>query len=393
MNKLLINDIEYDVSSPIDEEYIKQYRKSFEDFIHPSSPEVSVRWLHVDGFELHLTSDSEDNFFVQISDDTNKVIHETTLRNGMFCKLNRKYYNGIRYKIFHNDNLIKNEKISFENKRVYISFDSKSLGDTISWVAYCEEFRKHHNCELIVSTFNNQLFEKSYPEIQFVKPGTVVSNIFGMFILGWFYNKDREPVYPPSIPLQKAASNILGLDYTEIQTNVYFQPYNRPTKDKYICIATNSTAGCKIWNYPNGWEILSKKFIDMGYKVINISKDGDKIPGVINLKNDSLTNTMNSIYHSEFVIGLSSGLSWLSWGLGKHVVMISNFTEPDHEFTNNCTRITNPNVCNGCWNNPAFKFDKGDWNWCPEHKGTERHFECHKSITPDMVMEQINKWL
>ncbi len=102
---------------------------------------------------------------------------------------------------------------------------------------------------------------------------------------------------------------------------------------------------------------------------------------------------MNVIYHSQFVVGLSSGLSWLSWALGKHVVMISNFTEPDHEFTSNCTRIINMSVCNGCWNNPMFLFNKGDWNWCPEHKDTERQFECHKSITADMVISQIQNLL
>jgi hypothetical protein len=36
-----------------------------------------------------------------------------------------------------------------------------------------------------------------------------------------------------------------------------------------------------------------------------------------------------------------------------------------------------------------FKFDKGDWNWCPEHKGTERQHECHKLITSEMVINQI----
>jgi autotransporter strand-loop-strand O-heptosyltransferase len=170
---------------------------------------------------------------------------------------------------------------------------------------------------------------------------------------------------------------------------VYFEPKEKPYNEKYICIATNSTAGCKLWNNPNGWTELVKYLKDLDYKIINISKDGDKLDGVINLKDDSMLNTMNVIHHSEFVIGLSSGLSWLSWALNKHVVMISNFTEPDHEFTINCTRITNPFVCNGCWNNPMFKFDKGDWNWCPEHKNTERHFECHKSITSEMVINQI----
>jgi autotransporter strand-loop-strand O-heptosyltransferase len=79
--------------------------------------------------------------------------------------------------------------------------------------------------------------------------------------------------------------------------------------------------------------------------------------------------------------------------MNKHVVMISNFSEEGHEFTENTTRIKNTSVCHGCWNNPLFKFDKGDWNWCPEHKGTDRQFECQKSITPEMVMEQIEHLL
>ena len=98
---------------------------------------------------------------------------------------------------------------------------------------------------------------------------------------------------------------------------------------------------------------------------------------------------MNVIHHSKFLIGLSSGLSWLAWAMGKHVVMISNFTSSDHEFTSNCTRITNRSVCSGCWNKPEFKFDKGDWNWCPEHIGTPRQFECHTSITSKMVIDKI----
>ena len=69
--------------------------------------------------------------------------------------------------------------------------------------------------------------------------------------------------------------------------------------------------------------------------------------------------------------------------------MISNFTDEYNEFKSNCTRITNHSVCNSCWNNPLFKFDKGNWNWCPEHEGTARHFECHKSITSEMVINQI----
>jgi autotransporter strand-loop-strand O-heptosyltransferase len=386
MNTLIINNIEYDMSSPSGLEFKNKYITSFGD---KTPPLVNVIWHHVNGFYLELKTDCEDSFVVEIIDGKNTIIYKTTLKNNMYSKLSRQYFNGIKYRIYHQDILIKEESINFTNKKVYISFDSSSLGDTISWVPYCEEFRKKHNCEVVVSTFKNFLFEKTYPNLKFVKPGDVVNNIHGMFKIGWFYDNNLEPEYPSSIPLQKAITNILGLPFQEIESKVHFKLKSRPIQEKYVCIATNSTAGCKLWNYPNGWEILSETLIKQGYKLINISQNGDKIKGVQNLKDDSMENTMNVIHHSEFVIGLSSGLSWLSWALGKHVVMISNFTEPDHEFTLNCTRITNPEVCNGCWNNPMFKFDKGDWNWCPEHKGTERHFECHKSITPEMVINKM----
>jgi hypothetical protein len=69
--------------------------------------------------------------------------------------------------------------------------------------------------------------------------------------------------------------------------------------------------------------------------------------------------------------------------------MIANFTKADHEFQNNCTRFTNKNVCHGCWNNKNFKFDKGDWGWCPINKGYDKQFECQESINPFWVLEEI----
>ena len=43
--------------------------------------------------------------------------------------------------------------------------------------------------------------------------------------------------------------------------------------------------------------------------------------------------------------------------------------------------------------NVEHTFDKIDWYWCPLHKNTDRQFECHKSISVNDVVEQINKWL
>jgi autotransporter strand-loop-strand O-heptosyltransferase len=112
----------------------------------------------------------------------------------------------------------------------------------------------------------------------------------------------------------------------------------------------------------------------------------------------TLLESISLISHSEFYIGLSSGMSWVAHALGKKVVMISNFTEDWNEFdlsTEDYIRITNKSVCHGCWNriNLDHSFDAKDWYWCPEHKGTERQFECHKSITPEMVINQIQHLL
>jgi autotransporter strand-loop-strand O-heptosyltransferase len=285
--------------------------------------------------------------------------------------------------------LIYDETLNYEGRRVYIALDSKSLGDTIAWIPYMLKFKEKHNCILIVSTFWNNFFRITYPELQFVEPGTQVHNLYGMYKLGWFYNNNMEPELPNTIPLQKTATNILGLPFEEIKPKIYFKPKFNPISTKFITIANESTSGLKYWNYPNGWQELVDYLVSLGYRVVNVSKNGDELKNTIKLKDTSIENTMNYIYHSEFFIGLSSGLSWLSWGMGKEVVMISNFTEEDHEFTSNCTRIVNKSVCNGCWNKPQFKFDKGDWNWCPEHKGTERQFECHKTITTEMVINQI----
>ena len=144
-----------------------------------------------------------------------------------------------------------------------------------------------------------------------------------------------------------------------------------------------------MWNNKDGWKELTKYLKSLGYGVVNVSMNGEHIEGTIKISDTSIPNTLNYIHHSEFFIGLSSGLSWLSWAIDKHVVMISNFTEEGHEFVSDCTRITNTSVCSGCWNNPELKFDKGDWFWCPLMRGTEREFECHKSITSNMVINKI----
>ena len=345
---------------------------------------------HVNGLFFELTGDEGKNREYTISfvdRQANKTIYETKLKPGSWAKLNRKYLSDIAIFVKYEGRTVKQINLldEIKGKRVFISFESKSLGDSIAWIPYCLKFKEVYNCHVIVSTFRNELFKDVYPELEFVGRGVTVPNLAAMVEIGWYWDDLKEPVHPATIPLQQSASNILCLEYEEIQPRIAFTPKERPAVNEYICISTRSTAQCKHWYY---WPELIQALKTKGYRVFELSQEADDY-GAEKLEDTSLENVMNYLWHADTYIGLSSGISWLNWGLGKQGVMISNFTTEDHEFQSNCIRITNKDVCNGCWNNPMFKFNKGDWMWCPEHENSPRHFECHKAISMNDVLSKL----
>ena len=85
-------------------------------------------------------------------------------------------------------------------------------------------------------------------------------------------------------------------------------------------------------------------------------------------------------------IGLPSGLSWLAWASEQKVVTIDGITEDFAYFS--CVKVQNKDVCHGCWNSTEFIYD-AQGLYCPRNKD----FECTKSITPQMVINEIDKIL
>ena len=349
--------------------------------------------LHViDGyyFELLNTYDDKEYQCAFVEDIAgNRIEHyKCNLKSGHWMKFDRKYLSNIFVEIRTMNGILKN-KISvtshLKGNRVLIAFESSSLGDTIAWMPYCEEFMYTYKCDVIVSTFKNFLFKDKYPNIEFVEPGTTVDNIVGLFRLGWFWDDKKEPVNPVTIPLQQTAANILRVNGAEMRPRIIDLPGVLLENDKYVCISTRSTSECKHWDK---WPELIQRLKEKGYRVIELSKEADEY-GAERLINTSLESVINHLNGCEFYIGLSSGISWLAWALGIDVAMIANFTKANHEFE--CIRIENRSVCNGCWNDPKFKFNKGDWNWCPEHEDTPRQFECHRSISVDNVIEALKE--
>jgi autotransporter strand-loop-strand O-heptosyltransferase len=399
LRKLISSTRDYQILNGMTENFTEKHYNLYK-FLLTQEPiknsknnsKVHVKQFFINEPFLEITGESDSEYDIKFFDESGICHYNNKIKSNHWIKLNRKYFTKWNTKILEDGVLIYDKTLDYKGKRVFINFDSRSLGDTISWMPYVLEFKNVHQCDVIVSTHLNHLFRNVYSELEFVEPGNVVHNIHGQYNIGWFYDINKEPELPNTIPLQQAATNILGLPYTEIKPRISYKIYDRPYEEKYITIATNSTAGCKFWT-KEGWQELINYLHSLGYKVINVSKEDNQFNNCEKVKNTEMDYTMNVIHHSEFFVGLSSGLSWLSWAMGKHVVMISNFTESDHEFTSNCTRITNPSVCNGCWNSPMYKFDKGDWNWCPVHKGTSRQFECHTSITSEMVINQIKHLL
>jgi autotransporter strand-loop-strand O-heptosyltransferase len=102
----------------------------------------------------------------------------------------------------------------------------------------------------------------------------------------------------------------------------------------------------------------------------------------------SISERARWLKHADFFVGLSSGLSWLAWAMEIPVVMISGFTHPLNEFATPY-RVINYHTCNGCWNDPALRFDHKDFLWCPRHKDTPRQFECTRLITVEHVKSII----
>lgn len=369
----------------------------------PTRPSANVCKVHfVDGAFFEVLGAIQDRYQVQFIDaDTGQVVHQDVIANNHWVRTARKFFTRwhIRVTRAENDFPVFEHHYDCSGQRVYVAMESKSLGDTLAWLPAVEEFRLAHGCRMICSTFMNGLFREAYPEIEFVEPGTTVHNLYAMYRLGLFYFPDGRPDLDRNLgnvrerPLGKAAFDILGLDYQEIRPRVCAPEQPRPVQGKYVCIGVHSTAQAKYWNNPAGWKELVDYLDSHGYQVLLLSKEGmehmgNRVPdGVTPVPAGPIATIVNYQRHADLFVGVGSGLSWLAWAVGCPTCLISGFSYPYSEPESLIRVFPQGEVCTGCFN--RYKLDPGDWNWCPDHKGSERMFECSRRITSQEVIAAL----
>lgn len=395
------------------EVYCEHLTKTVEDFkklnrlVKTTEPsEVKIISHFVGGAFCEILGDGIGDYSISFIDqDQSRERFRSNINLNCWSKTAIEYFVNWKTVVFNSKgNVIYQHKQDLKDQKVLISSESSSLGDTLAWVPVVDQFRKKHGCKVVLSTFWNSLFEKEYPEIEFVKPGTTVDNIYASYTLGIFLDSEKNVNYakhpnnPRPLNLQAIACDILGLEYNEERPKITFPDKGKTIEGDYICIGPHGTALAKYWNRPGGWQEVIDWANAQRLKVVYISKEslssdwdnsklGGKLENVIDKSGDfSLEDRINDLRHAKAFIGISSGLSWLAWACETPTVLISGFTDEHLEFSD-CQRVINKDVCHGCWAN--HKFDPGDWQWCPEHKDTDRHFECTKTIKPTQVIEAL----
>lgn len=347
----------------------------------------------------------------------------STTASDIMVVTTKKYFIPFRLEVFKKGEKepIWTHEYSAKGKNVVIKCPTGAvIGDTLSWFPAAEEFRKKHGAEVyvIINPQMAEILKPGYPEIHFVpmteeearsgkRPADMPKDIYATYLMGVFFpcdDRDHQPMDFRMIGLHTNAAMILGLDpYEEHPPKLLpsaKELKERTIKERYVCIGVNGSAQAKQWNNARGWINVVKYLKDMGYRVLCIDKENfhqvgsymNMIPfGCEDFTGDKpLQERIDLLYHADFFVGNSSGLSWMAWGVGIPVVLISGFTLPVCEFRTPY-RVINYHVCNGCWNDTRITFDHSDGEWCPRHKNTERQFECTRNITPEYVNKVIDR--
>jgi autotransporter strand-loop-strand O-heptosyltransferase len=337
-----------------------------------------------DGATLNISGISNREYNVNYR-ALDRNIFDVRQKVGMWSKPEPKFYLPWVITASLNGEEKYRHEMNLEGKNILIQMGSKALGDTIAWMPYVDEFRKKHNCHVICSGWWQEIFD--YPEIQFIKPGAEVRDIYSAYVVGCFDNQlDKNPINWRDVPLQKVAADILGLEYKPIRARLK-NIQNTSTKRNLVCFSEYSTMQNKLWNRPGAWQKVVDYLVSIGYECVSISAEPSQLNNVTKHNGQSIQATIADIRTCDFYIGLNHGPVWIAHALGIPAIMITGVSEEWNDFPNPYRIAINNEVCGkGCFNDKDLPIDRG-WSWCPRNK----EYACTKEITEAMVISMIDK--
>ena len=360
--------------------------------------ETEIPGLRLD-FNFGLRLDvPEGNFRVKISDfDTEKIVFDKNISGGRLISV-EQYFIRWQVEVFLDGQKIFSHTLNLEGQSVAVRFETPALGDAIALMPYLREFKKVHRCNLSVCLppVVRELFAQLYPDVNQIDEVNfkTYASYYPVMIISPF------PLVPVDIrhaSLNRVGSLLLGINY--LPPKAVFKPTAPPVTDEpYVCIAVQSNIARKGWLYPGGWDIVVDYLKSLGYRVFCIDRDEELTTDGYTIRrpdgaedftgNKPLLERTNMLYHAQFFIGLSSGLTWLADAVDCPVVMIAGFTLDWHEFYTPY-RVANRKVCNGCFNDYRAAYLAP--TACPYHKNTPRALECQRKISPRMVIDTIER--
>ena len=336
------------------------------------------------------------NWHIKISDfDTGLVGFDGDISQQVLISL-EKYYVHWFIEAWLDGEKVFEHLMDLHNKDIYIFMVNGVLGDTISVLPYINELKHIYDANIYLYPPKSfvPLCEEYMPDINLtedIPDDCYVGFCLAVFDLPPYLIPDDSRRWPPYM----SAKTILGLHHTAEPIH-YYPTSSRQIQERYVCIAVQASGIMKRWLYPDGWDIVVEYLKSLGYRVLcidganKVEENGYEITMPTGAEDFTgmhpLLERINLLAYAEFFVGLGSGLSWLADACNVPVVLISGFSLPIGEF-DTPYRVYNQLVCHGCFNDVKV-------NWkevCPYNKGTEREFECSKSITPLQVVQAIER--